>query len=534
MKKEIKAEGIDHLGIVSAICDEINLVETIDSIIPKKSNMNISIGMRVKAMVLNALGFTGRALYLNHQFFQKKPLDLLLGPDIATQDLNDDAMGRALDEIYKAGAELVYCTVAMQAIKNYKVKIEDVHGDTTSISVEGAYDGRKNNGLIRFGYSKDLRKDLKQFILSSFVTGDGGIPIFGSAVAGNTSDAKYFRAAFRALKENIVLDLDGITLINDAAAYNAETIKSLDWATWIFRVPDTIGEAKSLKINTTNESFIKLSKGYSIFESHSSYGDVEQRWLIVRSEKALERSKKSIARKVDKEINDLETKIKKGGNKEFGTINFAKQLISKILSKTKYHTIEVCKISSSKIKCGIRSGIKKIVVGNVEILIHRCNDKIQQAIDLKSKFIIATNQLDESKLSGEMVLLKYKNQFKVEKGFRFLKNPLCMASSIYLKNDNRIIALSTVMLITLLVYSVAERALRTALVENNLCVRSQTNKPVQNPTIRWIFQKMEDIIVLRYVEDDKQIVQVTNLSDELEMIIRLLGSKCMKRYTVNT
>ena len=134
---EIKAEGIDHLGIVSGICDEINLVETIDTAIRQKSNVKISIGTRVKAMVLNAMGFTGRPLYLSHQFFQKKALALLLGPEISPCDLNDDAIGRALDELYKAGPELVYCLVAARAIKNYNIKIDKLHGDTTSISVQG-------------------------------------------------------------------------------------------------------------------------------------------------------------------------------------------------------------------------------------------------------------------------------------------------------------------------------------------------------------------------------------------------------------
>lgn len=530
----IRAEGIDHLGIVSGICDEINLVETIDKAITQKKNIKVSIGKRVKAMVLNALGFTGRPLYLNHQFFQKKPLDLLLGPNISSNDLNDDAMGRALDEIYKAGPELIFSLVSASAIKSYNIKIDKVHGDTTSISVEGRYDGNKNEGLIRFGYSKDRRKDLKQYILSSFVTGDGGIPIFGSAVAGNTSDAKHFREVFQKLIENVNLDLSDTILICDAAAYNKESIRLLCSRPWIFRVPDTINEAKYLKANTSNDSFIILkNKGYSIFESTSSYGDVEQRWILVRSEQAFNRAKETIWRNVKKEAKAIEAKIKKYNSKEFNNIESAKQIIIKSTKKIKYHTVEVVKAIFDE-NVSIRPGVEKqLKIGTVKILIRQQIDKIKQIIDLKSKFIIGTNIIDDKILPAESVFIEYKNQYKVERGFRFLKNPLCMANSVYLKNDTRIIALSMVMLITLLVYAVAERALRKALIESNVSVKNQINKPTQAPTMRWVFQTMEDIIVLRYSENNKSIVKVTNLTDELILIITLLGTQCSKRYLMS-
>jgi transposase len=457
-------------------------------------------------------------------------LDLLLGPEVSPCDLNDDAIGRALDELYKAGPELIYSLVAARAIKNYNIKIDKLHGDTTSISVQGEYNGNKNEGLIRFGYSKDRRNDLKQFILSSFATSDGGIPIFGSAVAGNTSDAKHFREVFKKLKENMILDLGDAILICDAAAYSKETIGLLLIRPWIFRAPDTINDAKALKANTPNESFVMLKNGYSIFESTSSYGDVQQRWILVRSEQAFDRAKKTITRNVSKEIKDLEAKIKKCKPKEFENIELAEQAIAKFTTKMKYHTIKVLKALPNE-KVPIRGGIEKqLVIGGAKVLIQQQIDKINRLIDAKSKFIIATNVLDNKKLPAENVLVEYKNQFKVEKGFRFLKNPLCMADSIYLKNENRIIALSMVMLITLLVYAIAERALRKALVERNVSVMNQVNKPIQNPTMRWVFQTMEDVIVLRYYENEKIITKITNLTDELVLIIELLGPQCMKRY----
>ncbi len=51
------------------------------------------------------------------------------------------------------------------------------------------------------------------------------------------------------------------------------------------------------------------------------------------------------------------------------------------------------------------------------------------------KFIVATNELDSKKLSDEEALTAYKEQQYAESGFRFLKDPLFFADSMFLKNE---------------------------------------------------------------------------------------------------
>jgi transposase len=54
---------LHHLGLVAGMCDEIGLDKIIDHKIGS-TKRDVSVGKAVKAMILNALGFTGRALYL--------------------------------------------------------------------------------------------------------------------------------------------------------------------------------------------------------------------------------------------------------------------------------------------------------------------------------------------------------------------------------------------------------------------------------------------------------------------------------------
>ena len=54
---------------------------------------------------------------------------------------------------------------------------------------------------------------------------------------------------------------------------------------------------------------------------------------------------------------------------------------------------------------------------------------IQAAKQSKGKFVLATNELDTTVLDDETLLSAYKSQnVSVERGFRFLKDPLFFAS----------------------------------------------------------------------------------------------------------
>jgi hypothetical protein len=66
-------------------------------------------------------------------------------------------------------------------------------------------------------------------------------------------------------------------------------------------------------------------------------------------------------------------------------------------------------------------------------------------------------------LSDEELVGSYKQQGSVERGFRFLKDPLFLASSVFVKKPERIVALGFIMVLCLLVYRFVESRLRTQL-----------------------------------------------------------------------
>jgi len=90
-------------------------------------------------------------------------------------------------------------------------------------------------------------------------------------------------------------------------------------------------------------------------------------------------------------------------------------------------------------------------------------------------------------------LIGTRNRERWNEEARFLKDPAFRTSEEYLKKEERIEGLMFLMVLALLVYNLAEKDLRRALVETGKSVPSQTKKPTQKPTLRWIFQLFDRI-----------------------------------------
>ena len=56
--------NLTHIGLVSAMVDELEISSLIDKYIPMSNQCKVSIGDRVKSMIINGLGFTNNRLYL--------------------------------------------------------------------------------------------------------------------------------------------------------------------------------------------------------------------------------------------------------------------------------------------------------------------------------------------------------------------------------------------------------------------------------------------------------------------------------------
>ena len=160
---------IQHLGIIAELCNEVKLAEKIDQLMPENKRL-VSIGKTVQAMIINALGYAGRALYLTKRFFVNRPVEQLIGPEVTSDQLNDAALGTALDSLYKYGVTELFFQVASKILREQGIETRFAHLDSTTFTLHGEYNSEFDDipeGVIHItkGYSKDNAPDLNQVVI---------------------------------------------------------------------------------------------------------------------------------------------------------------------------------------------------------------------------------------------------------------------------------------------------------------------------------------------------------------------------------
>ena len=249
----LQVYDLGHLGLVASIVDQIGLVQTVDQFVGPRPGEKVSTGMALKAAILNALGFVTSPLYLFGHFFQGKPTELLLGPGITPELLNDDRMGRMLDSLYAAGVTELFVEVAKSARRAFPFPVRALHVDSTSFHVHGAYgsgeEGQTDTGdeplVIRLthGYSRDHRPDLKQWVMNLICADTGGIPLLFAPGDGNQSDQEALVPLLARYRQGLEL---GEVVVLDGASYSQENLGALQGFSWVMRVPATLKEARAL------------------------------------------------------------------------------------------------------------------------------------------------------------------------------------------------------------------------------------------------------------------------------------------------
>ncbi len=534
---DIKSKELNYYGIISGICKKIGLVEEIDKLTKSDPQKKVSVGQSILALILNGMGLTmSKPLYLVSEFFKNKPIDLLIGEGIEASDLNDDTLGRSLSTLAKIGPNKIFSHIALNAAKKYDIARNHLHGDTTNMQVYGDY--HEDGNLIAFGYPKQGRSDLKQYILSLIATFDGSIPLFMGAIRGNTSDTKHFKELIELVEENIKDTKEDVYFSLDSAAYCEENLKVLNNAFLVTRVPERIAAAKEAKESFVN-SLDKLegNDNYKFAEICSVYANVKQRWVIVYSSQAHKREIKTIEALVKKEKEMLDRELKKLSKKNFSCKTDAEAVVADLAKSYKFHEIrianfvdkELASASGRPSKISLKNSYIRLILES-----HKRTEYIEKQIKLGSMFVLATTQLDKEKFDSEAVLKEYKGQSLVENRFNIVKNATCISSKVYLKNEDRITALAMVMCLCLLVYALAERQLRTSLVKQNKTVPHQTTKPIKNPTMKWVFQMFEGIGLVSVKISAQTVQKVTNITDVLSDILGHLGPECMNMYCIVT
>src|SRR5260221_8505670 len=535
-----QTERLDHLGIVAGVCQEAGIAEWLDKQ-AGDSRRSVSVGKATVAMVLNGLGFSNRQLYLVPQYFENKPVEHLLGEGITADMLNDDCLGRTLDWLYEHDVTTLFAGLALQARRRFGIAAQHLHIDTTSFSVSGEYASKEEGDpvpiAITYGYSRDHREDLKQWMLALATTHDGDVPVFLQPRDGNNSDKVSLLAAVMAIQKQLrEADAEPSVYVADNGIYSEANMRQLNAAgvKWVSRVSETSTEAKTVLQAGSQDWQGSEDGSIQWYCRVMALPQGSERWVIVRTSASEQRAQAFLQRQVNHAQASWERKCWHLGTRRFACEADARAALEREL-KGKPTWLEVHHDLLAHARHAGKGRPRKEaspttnqwqIVATVTVNQQRVDEEALR----KACFIVGTNELESEALSDQELVTTYKDQGGVERGFRFLKDPLFLASSVFVKKPERIIALSLIMVLCLLVYRLAEYRLRARLAETEQTIPDQVQKPTARPTMRWVFQCFEGIELLHEQTATTSRTIVLRLESVHRLILALLGPLYEKIY----
>ncbi|MEW6282754.1 MAG: IS1634 family transposase [Candidatus Eremiobacterota bacterium] len=550
-KRRVRTRTWGALPLVNSFVERLGLDDVLGRYLPstdprQKLPPARSIGILVRNLVISR-----RPLYaLGEWAGPREPA--LLGLTAAQVDLvNDDRVGRALDRLFLADRASMVMDVVVRAVREFGLKLRELHNDSTTITFEGLYllaDGRPYRGkptlVATWGHNKDHRPDLKQLLYQLTITTDGAVPVHYHVWDGNTTDDQTHIVTWNTLCQ--VAGGPDFLYVGDCKVCTGPTMKHIDrkkgrfltvlpgtrkedrdfrkWlkaneAPWeeVWRRSPVKGRTRVVDIYRAYEWPLPSAEGFRIVWIHTTEKEKrdrdEREAHLETARRALEDLRRRLASpkcrlrdrgKVDAEV-----------RKALGPASAWIQVDVKILQKEDFR-------QEKPGRPGPNTRYRKLVRGRFGIDWQVDAEAVRLEARTDGIFPLITN---DRNLTIHKLLLAYKRQPLVEQRFDGLKNAHDVAPQ-YLKRIWRIEALLCCYFLALLVDALIERELRRAMRQARLkeLPLYPEGRECKHPTTERVIELFEGLQVHRlYRGGEVEEVYPPDLSRLHHRLLKLLG-----------
>jgi transposase len=296
---------------------------------------------------------------------------------------------------------------------------------------------------VTYGYSRDHREDLKQWMLALVTSGEG-VPQFLPPLDGNTSDKRALFGAVSGLTQQ--LQESGETpgvYVAESGLYRAENITQLNAAgvPWVSRVPETSTAAQAMVQERLEspDAWQSAANGACQWWSRQRRDLLQgpERWIVVRTHEGEERARATLQRQVDTTRDQWEKQLWHLSNQRFACQPDAQAALAHQLKQCpQWLSVQARLIPHPKQH---RAGRPRQgtppdrTEWQIQATVSVAEEAVTRAVQRKASFLVATNVLAADQLADQELIRTYKDQHSVERGFSLLKDPLFLASSVFVK-----------------------------------------------------------------------------------------------------
>ncbi len=568
---KVITKKIGSSPILEHYIKRMGIVEIIDRMIPVHDGRKITHGEMVAGLMIYLLN-GGRALYRMEQWAQETAILSHVFPKYQPNDWTDDRIADTLEELYKAGLAKIEGSVSSNIVITFNISLENIHYDTTSVSMWGTYDDSagKPAVVITFGFNKDHRADLKQIVMGMAVSGDGGVPIASGTHNGNTSDSVLPISYWERLRK--LAGKNPFCFIGDCKIASKKTLGKICSKNGQFLAPMPMTEAEQTKLlNKLKDNQLRLEpvdletektlrpiyekrtdrpsnrqKEKNMDQKEDHYKVCEEpleieddkghkhciRKLIIHSRRLTAQKAETRERhlqKAEKQLQDLRGKLNKKKLTTPGPIEAAVQRIlctCKAQGLLKFEMKEYTQFLHKKIGKG-RPGPLSQYIDEIrthyDIKVWRDLQTIEQKAMLDGFFLMVSN-LGSQRWTPSALLSLYKQQYKVERVFSVLKSPLAVSPMLLSKPKN-ICSMMSIMTFTLQLYTLIQRQVAQELLRRGYPLDGLMPNKIQTwrPQTDNLLAAFDNVAFVEISQNDRSYFQSTTLSPLQLEILRILA-----------
>jgi len=518
------------------------------------------------------------------------------GIDLA--EFHDVRLGRALDAVYRAGPDRIVTELALKMIEAHKVETDYLHFDTTTLTFYGAYedevdhlwspgheehvdveevpatqvrhsnlisgDGREAPKVVR-GYSKSRRHDLKQILYGSVVTRDGGVPLYGRAMDGNTSDITAATEFLDVLRKELP-NPGKRCFVADSKGWNPRVLSQVhDFRLRILsRLPRSTRLSGTCLAEFDVDSAPCLLRAYDKKRNHWNYvayqgSDAEYTFKRKRTTTDDNGAQKHVVETIVLPVRTVTCFSSKLYRQKLRTLDNIRK------REARDHVKLIAEIERRRFRCRPDAQVEadrqmarrpwvsldlqaEVVEKTVKAKRSRRgrprksdpepeqhieyrlrvtaapadNEATDRRLRRAATYVLIRNRVNGWNIDDEEVAAAYSEQWRIEHGFSWLKSGAAI-NPAFLETDHRIEALVMIYHIALMTHALIQRNIRAGLKRRGWKLPYHRNKPSDNITAKFTYELFRNVTTQALRCEGQVDKRLFGIDEHTERAIRAIG-----------
>ena len=483
-------------------------------------------------------------------------LSQALGKSVRVQDCTDDRLAVVLSKLGRVGEEelrpgdTIEAELGQHVIRAYALPTETARIDLTTVSVH--QQPADEEGLMRFGYSKDHRPDLRQFKALLGTLDPVGLPLATATLSGEQSDDPQYLPAWERLVATIgradfllVGDCKLASLANRARIHHGGGCyltplpltgqTPMELQAWVLTPPEP---PHAIRLPGQALDDPPVGQGFEVAvpcrwqdpDTHTEVTWTERR-LVVQSATHAQAQRASLQARLGKAQAALRALTTKPARDRASLVTRAQAIL------TQYRVADSLGVSvRERVTCRTtyvgrgRPGPQRPPVSRAiptwTRTVHRRPAAIALAERLAGWRVYVTNTPPQ-RLSVAGAVNCYRQQWQPEHGFQRLKGGLLAITPLFLRDADRIRGLLVLLGIALRVLTLTEFVARRDLAATGDTLpglyAGNPKRTTAQPTAERLLSALTPITLYRHDTGTATWYEVTPLSPLQRRILRALG-----------